>query len=106
VLLEQRPDFQSQAMERVQNNMAEMDAQLTKQCSCSRLQVEGGWYAILRLSATRSDEELAIELLTARDVYVHPGHFYDFASEGHLVVSLITPEQEFTEGMRRLLSVF
>jgi hypothetical protein len=37
-------------------------------------------------------------------VYVHPGHFYDFPADGYLVVSLITPEQEFKEGMGRLLS--
>jgi hypothetical protein len=37
-------------------------------------------------------------------VYVHPGHFYDFASEGFLVVSLIVPEQTFAEGIRRLLN--
>jgi aspartate/methionine/tyrosine aminotransferase len=69
----------------------------------SRLEVEGGWYAVLRVPATRSDEELALELLEKYDVYVHPGHFYDFPGEGYLVVSLITPEHEFAEGLRRIL---
>jgi alanine-synthesizing transaminase len=105
VLLDQRRDFQSQAMDRVRNNLAEMDKQLKTQDSCSRLTIEGGWYAALHVPATRSDDDLAIELLTACDVYVHPGHFYDFASEGHLVVSLITPQLEFAEGMKRLLSM-
>ena len=44
----------------------------------SRLAVEGGWYAVLRIPATRSDEELALELLEKHDVYLHPGHYYDF----------------------------
>ena len=61
---------------------------------------------MLRVPATRSDEELAIALLTEKDVYVHPGHFYDFPADGYLVVSLITPEREFAEGMRRLLASF
>jgi alanine-synthesizing transaminase len=52
---------------------------------------------------TKADEELAIELLRERLVLVHPGHFFDFPSDGYLVVSLITPEQEFAEGARRLL---
>jgi alanine-synthesizing transaminase len=52
---------------------------------------------------TKSDEELAIELLRARAVLVHPGHFFDFPSDGYLVLSLITPVDEFAEGTRRLL---
>jgi len=56
--------------------------------------------------ATRSDEELAIELLATRDVYAHPGHFYDFPSNGYLIVSVITPEPEFAKGIERLLSIF
>ena len=51
-------------------------------------------------------EELAPDLLKQQGVHVHPGHFYDFSQDGYLVVSLITPELEFAEGMRRLLSSF
>jgi aspartate/methionine/tyrosine aminotransferase len=103
VLLDQRHNFQEQLMARVRRNLAELDRQLAGQKSCGRLEVEGGWYAVLRVPATRSDEDLAIELLTTKGVYVHPGHFYDFADDGYLIVSLITPEQEFAEGTRRLL---
>jgi hypothetical protein len=39
-------------------------------------------------------------------VYVHPGHFYDFPSEGYVVVSLISPISEFAHGIGELLSVF
>jgi len=104
VLLEQRHSFQQQLMARVRANLAELDSQLAANKHCSRLQVEGGWYAVLRVPATRPDEELAIELLEKRQVYVHPGHFYDFPGDGYLVVSLITREQEFTEGLRRTLA--
>jgi alanine-synthesizing transaminase len=104
VLLQQRAAFQQQLMARVRTNLAELDAQLTKEKRFDRLNVEGGWYAVLRIPATRPDEELAIDLLEKHDVYVHPGHFYDFPGDGYLVVSLITPEQDFSEGLRRLLS--
>jgi len=53
--------------------------------------------------ATRSDEDLAIALLEQQSVIVHPGHFYDFPGEGYLVVSLITLEDVFAEGLKRLL---
>ncbi|MFY9753766.1 MAG: hypothetical protein WAJ92_14055, partial [Candidatus Acidiferrales bacterium] len=73
---------------------------------CTRLDLGGGWYAVLRVPATRSDEDFAIQLLEARGVYVHPGHFYDFQSDGFVVVSLITPENEFAAGIERLLAMF
>ena len=104
--LELRHGFQKQVMARVRKNFAELDKQLSAQSSCARLEVEGGWYTILRVPLIRSDEDLAIDLLNAQGVYVHPGHFYDFAADGYLIVSLITPEQDFKEGIKRLLSMF
>jgi hypothetical protein len=77
--------------------------QLTGQQSSVRLDVEGGWYAVLRVPATQSDEDLAIALLRNSGTMVHPGHFYDFPRDGYLVISLITQEREFREGMSRLL---
>jgi alanine-synthesizing transaminase len=104
--LEQRHAFQQQVMARVCKNLAELDVQLAAQESCRRLHTEGGWYAVLRVPATRSDEDLAVDLLTTKNVYVHPGHFYDFPADGYLIVSLITPEPDFAEGVCRLLSIF
>lgn len=104
VFLEQRHTFQRQLLSRVQTNLAELDRQLAAQKSCRRLKVESGWYVVLRLPATRSDEDLAIELLSRKGVYVHPGHFYDFPQDGYLVLSLITSESEFVKGIARLLA--
>jgi aspartate/methionine/tyrosine aminotransferase len=103
VLLQQRRIVQPQLGSRVKENLAELDRQLAAQQACQRLSVEGGWYAVLRVPVTRSDEELAIELLRERSVLVHPGHFYDFPSDGYLVLSLITPRSEFAEGMRAVI---
>jgi alanine-synthesizing transaminase len=106
VFLEQRHAFQKQLLARVMKNLAELDRQLAQQKACSRLTVEGGWYVVLRVPATRPDEELAIELLERKGVYVHPGHFYDFARDGYLVLSLITPEEQFREGVAATLTIF
>ena len=51
-----------------------------------------------------ADEELAIELLNKQAVYVHPGHFYDFPNDGYLVVSLITPQEDFRRGVALVLT--
>src|SRR3989441_8988294 len=96
--IQQHHAFQKQVMSRVRRNLTELGRQLAMQKVCSRLTVEGGWCVVLRVPATRSDEDLAIELLTAHGVSVHPGHFYEFASDGYLVVSLITPERTWAEG--------
>ena len=104
--LELRHGFQNQLMARIRRNLAKLDAQLAAQSSCSRLEVEGGWYTVLRVPVTRPDEDLAVELLNTQGIYVHPGHFYDFPADGYLIVSLITPAESFDEGIRRLLSVF
>jgi alanine-synthesizing transaminase len=102
VLLEQRKDVQRQLMERVTRNLVELDRQLSGQKACERLILEGGWYAVLRVPVTRSDEELAIELVREKRVMVHPGHFYDFPRDGYLVLSLITAEGEFGEGIEEI----
>jgi alanine-synthesizing transaminase len=102
-LLAQRGAMQKQIVGRVEGNLAKLDEELARQRSVSRLEVEGGWYAVLRVPAVQSDEELAIRLLEARGVLVHPGHFYNFAERGYLVISLLTPSGEFAEGTRALL---
>jgi hypothetical protein len=48
---------------------------------------------------------LALELLSSRGVYVHPGHFYDFPANGYLVVSLIAPELSFATGIGALVDL-
>lgn len=105
-LLEQRRTVQSQILTRVQKNIAELDRRLGLQKGCSRLEVEGGWYAILRVPVTRSDEDLAITLLREKGVLVHPGHFYDFPQDGFLVLSLIARPAEFCSGVEKVLDLF
>ncbi|MFZ0321593.1 MAG: pyridoxal phosphate-dependent aminotransferase [Candidatus Sulfotelmatobacter sp.] len=103
VLLEQRDPVQKQLLERVNKNLAELDRQLAEQKTCQRLGVEGGWYAVLRVPVTQTDEELVVELLRRNSVLVHPGHFYDFPGDGYLVLSLIAAQDEFAEGIKRVL---
>jgi len=105
VLLEQRHSVQPLLLDRVRANLSELDRGLAKQKSCRRLDVEGGWYAVLRVPVTQSDEDLAIEILHKKSVLVHPGHFYDFPNDGYLVVSLITPLQDFRKGIAKVLEL-
>jgi aspartate/methionine/tyrosine aminotransferase len=104
VLLGQRDSFRTQWLERAQKNLDHLDQLLSSQKLCARLSVEGGWYAVLKVPLTGSDEDLALDFLNAHGVYLHPGHFYDFPANGYVVVSLITAEPEFTAGIAALLT--
>ena len=103
VMLQERPAIQRQLTYRVRENLAELDSQLAAQKLCQRREIEGGWYAVLRVPVTGSDEELAIELLQETGVLLQPGHFYDFPSDGYLVLSLITKSEVFKRGIQRML---
>lgn len=69
------------------------------------LDVEGGWYATLRLPSVRTEEQWTVGLLEEHDVLVQPGYFYDFETEPHVVLSLLTPEAVFREGAERLVAL-
>ena len=102
-LFRQGSGLRKQLQQRVNENLAELDRQLATQKLCQRLALQAGWYAVLRVPAIWSDEELAISLLEMDGILVHPGHFYDFPADGYLVVSLITPTDVFSEGIGLLL---
>jgi aspartate/methionine/tyrosine aminotransferase len=100
--LDRRSAIQEQIRARTSANLAELDRQLTALPVVSRLQTEGGWYAILRIPALRSDQETVLALLNA-GVWVHPGYFFGLPPSGWLVVSLLGPEREFSTGVTALL---
>ena len=109
-LLAQRHSLRPQLLARIRENHAHLQSQLRTHTTCELLHAEAGWYAVLRLpahsSAHPSDEDLAIHLLRQHHVLLHPGHFYDFPSNGFLVLSLITRSPDFREAVQHLLSCF
>jgi len=104
--LSMRHALQAQVLHRVSANLSALESMLRESRSLALLGREGGWYAILRVPVTGTDEDLAIALLERYSVLAHPGHFFNFSREGFLVLSLITLEQQFQEGLRRLQKFF
>jgi aspartate/methionine/tyrosine aminotransferase len=66
------------------------------------LRAEGGWYITIQLPRMRSEEEWTLDLLAHENVLVQPGYFYDFESEAFIVVSLLTAQEDFNQGLSRL----
>jgi aspartate/methionine/tyrosine aminotransferase len=102
-LLASRTRVEAAIVARTRDNLGFLRGALQGHAA-SVLDVEGGWYATLRLPRTRPEEDWALAVLEQDDVYVHPGHFFDFESEAYLVVSLLTPPAVFREGVGRLLA--
>lgn len=101
-----RGHLQSQITNRLDQNLRTLDRLLSQQEMITRLEVEAGWYAILRVPALLPGDELAIRLIREDGVSVHPGHFFGFRGDGWLVVSLLTPEAQFQSGMDAILRHF
>jgi aspartate/methionine/tyrosine aminotransferase len=99
--LKGREAIQQQIRGRTAANLAELDRQLSRLPEVSRLEVEGGWYAILRIPALQPDERTVLALLE-RGVWVHPGYFFGMPPSGWLVVSLLGPVAEFNRGVSAL----
>ncbi len=100
-----RQTIQQQIRERVGANLAELDKQLGAQDLVRRLNVEGGWYAVLRIPAMQADDRTVLELLE-RGVWVHPGYFFGFEEAGWLVLSLLGPVEEFRTGASLVVDYF
>lgn len=103
-LLDAAESVNAQIRERTAANLALLQSRAAGS-SANILRAEGGWYAVLQVPRTRTEEEWALTLLRDYDVLVQPGFFYDFESEAFLVLSLLTPTETFAEGLRRLLAI-
>ncbi|MEO6964770.1 MAG: pyridoxal phosphate-dependent aminotransferase, partial [Acidobacteriaceae bacterium] len=104
-LLAHRSAIQQQILLRVQENLTTLDQLLAGAPTVSRLEIQGGWYAVLRVPALMSGERLAIRLIEQQHVVVHPGYFYGFDGDGWIVLSLLPPTAVFAEGISRLIQL-
>lgn len=100
-LLRLAPRIRSAIAERTRDNLATLRDTFASIPAVRVLPVEGGWSAVIRFPRMQSDEELALSLLD-RGVVVQPGYFFDFAQEGYVVVSLLTEEHIFAEGVAKI----
>jgi hypothetical protein len=75
---------------------------VTRYPSCTVLPAEGGWYAVIQVPATQSEEQLIVSLLARDAVVVYPGYFFDFPREAFLVVSLLPVPGTFDAAVTRV----
>lgn len=103
-LLSLRQEMQRQIIERVLRNDKYLRTRSAELPFCRVLKQEGGWYAILEITGEFSEEDFCLTLLEDDNVFLHPGYFFDFPKQGFLVLSLLTPQAIFEEGVNRVVS--
>jgi hypothetical protein len=90
-------------LERVRTNLAALRALAGSFSDTTVLTCEGGWYAVIRVPATASEEDLVLALLDRERILVHPGYFFDFPHEAYLVISLLPAPGVFHDAAARML---
>jgi alanine-synthesizing transaminase len=104
--LSKRAEIQGQIRRRVEGNLERLDEILGRQTMVTRLSVDAGWYAVLRVPGVQPEEQMALDLLSQQAVVVHPGSFFGFSGQGWLVVSLLAPLEEFAAGVEGVCKHF
>jgi hypothetical protein len=87
---------------RLASNLQTLRTIVAGEPALTLLEPEGGWSAVLRLPATRSEEEWITRLIAEASVVAHPGYFFDFDAEAFLVLSLLPDPHVFAEGASRI----
>lgn len=93
----------AQVQQRLRHNLQTL-ADVSGGSAVSARPAHGGWSAVLELPLTVSGD-WAMVLLEQQRVVVQPGWFYDFADDRIIIVSLLTPPDEFEEGIKRLVAM-
>ena len=101
-LLDKGEQVRSQILNRLRANDATLREAVGGANGATVLPAEGGWSAVIRVPATRSEASLVLDLLERDGVVVHPGYFFDFPHEAFLVVSLLPDPDVFARAVRLL----
>ncbi|MDP2886021.1 MAG: pyridoxal phosphate-dependent aminotransferase [Ignavibacteria bacterium] len=103
-LLSDPAAMSEQILDRARSNYEGLPEVFTQGSPVSIFRCEGAWTAVLRLPATRTDEEWAQELLQVHSILTHPGLLFDMDLNSCIVVSLLPEPKIFLEGMKGILT--
>jgi alanine-synthesizing transaminase len=104
-LLARGAAVRGQIHDRIRTNLRSLREIARPFTAAEVLRAEGGWSAVVRVPATRTEEQLVLDLLEHERVLVHPGFFFDFQHEAFVVLSLLPEPQGFATAAHRVLQV-
>ncbi len=97
-----REAIQGQVARRIAANMEFLRTELGGKPGLAVPPVEGGWYALVAMDGIADEDGFALSLLEERGVVIHPGYYYDLGEDAFAVLSLLTPEDVWREGVHAL----
>ena len=90
-MFETRERIQEEVLGRIKENYTLLKTKFLLNPDIKVLNCEGGWNAILNFkNMLVPEDEFVLRLLENKNVLIHPGYYYDFFTEGYLVLSLLT----------------
>jgi len=104
-LLPLAPPIQQQISGRVRRNRKRLAAAFANVPAIDVLATDGGWYGVVRVPRILSEDDLVVALAERARVITQPGYFYDFESDGFLVLSLLVPHDSFAPAIGRMARV-
>jgi alanine-synthesizing transaminase len=90
-------------LSRLRANLATLRRTAADYPAVDVLTCEGGWYAVIRVPSTRTEEDFVLDLLDRQRILVHPGYFFDFPREAYVIVSLLPRPESFADAAARML---
>ena len=105
-ILERAAPVRDAILARCRENLALARGIVQRVPAVELLEPGGGWSAVLRFPRVVTEEALVLELLERHGVAVHPGYFFDFPTEGYLVLSLLAEGTTFEVGLELTLAAF
>jgi aspartate/methionine/tyrosine aminotransferase len=88
--------------ERLRTNLSILRSVATEWSQCDVPPVQGGWSAVIRVPATRSEETLVLDILEREGILVYPGFFFDFRHEAFVVLSLLVEPEVLAAALPRV----
>ncbi len=77
---------------------------LLKRCPKSHfVQPVGGFYLMASLDSDLTEEDFVIRLMKEKNVFVHPGYFFDYEKGTHIVISFLSKEETLRGGLEAVL---
>lgn len=93
-----RHAIQSQVLDRVKTNLAQLAAYPCLQS----LRLDAGWNAILKLPPSAARGEPAVNFIRGPGVVTHPGAFYGVPGPRHVVISTLGQVEITQNGLKKL----
>ncbi|MBF0483190.1 MAG: pyridoxal phosphate-dependent aminotransferase [Candidatus Omnitrophica bacterium] len=101
-------NIRDEVMKRLESNRKYLQEKAVNGSGLTLLNSDGGWYAVCKVTSAEGasdieETDLVLQLLENKGVFVHPGFFFDFQDSPYIVVSLLTPQTIFMQGIDRII---